>query len=128
MTTGGRGRSRARSTDVTTIAWAPSVSWQQSSNRNGSTIHREAACSASVIGLPWKYAAGFVAAYFRSTTATRPNASGVSPYLCRYRCAAIATHDAGVSSPNGSDHPSAAPSADGSRCVTLNRISVPTAH
>jgi hypothetical protein len=27
--------------DVTTIATAPSVSWQQSSSRNGSAIHRE---------------------------------------------------------------------------------------
>ena len=30
----------------------------------------------------------------------------------------MATQDAGVSSPNGSDQPSAAPSADGSRCCT----------
>ena len=34
-------RSRARSGEVTTIATAPSVSWQQSSSRSGSAIHRE---------------------------------------------------------------------------------------
>ncbi len=79
MTAGGWGRSRARSTDVTTSAWPPSVSWQQSSSRSGSTIQREAAWSARVMGLPWKYAAGLVAAYLRSTTATCPNTSGASP-------------------------------------------------
>jgi hypothetical protein len=50
MTTGRCFRSLARSTDVTTIATAPSVSWQQSSNRSGSAIHREFCLSSMVIG------------------------------------------------------------------------------
>ncbi|MGX1271026.1 hypothetical protein RKD18_004220 [Streptomyces phaeoluteigriseus] len=71
-----------------------------------------------MIGRRWKYAAGLAAACLRAVTATCPNASGVSPYAYRYRRAAIATQDAGVSSPNGSVQPSAVPSADGSRCRT----------
>jgi hypothetical protein len=43
-------RSFARSAEVTTIATAPSVSWQQSSSRNGSAIHREFWWSSIVIG------------------------------------------------------------------------------
>ena len=52
ITTGTCRRSRARSTLVTTIAWPPSVSWQQSKSRNGSTIQRDAWWSSRVIGLP----------------------------------------------------------------------------
>src|SRR3954449_2784923 len=82
-------RSLARSLLVTISAWPPSVSWQQSSSRSGSTIQREAAWSARVMGRPWNQAAGFVAAYFRPRTATCPNASADRPYVYRYRCAAI---------------------------------------
>ena len=42
----------AREGDVTTRATAPSLSWQQSSSRNGSAIIREDWWSSSVIGLP----------------------------------------------------------------------------
>ena len=43
ITAGGFGRSRARSTLVTTIATPPSLSWQQSNRRTtGSMIQREA--------------------------------------------------------------------------------------
>ncbi|CKS29864.1 Uncharacterised protein [Mycobacterium tuberculosis] len=52
MTTGRCLRSRARAADVTTIATAPSVSWQQSSSRSGSAIHLEFWWSSMVIGLP----------------------------------------------------------------------------
>ena len=50
ITAGGCGSVRARSRLVTTTATAPSLSWQQSSSRSGSAIHREAWCSASVTG------------------------------------------------------------------------------
>ena len=50
-TAGGWRRSRARSTEVTTSATAPSLSWQQSSRCSGSTIIREAWWSSRVIGL-----------------------------------------------------------------------------
>ena len=48
---------------VMTRATAPSVSWQQSNRRmHGSAIQRDAWWSSSVIGLPKKWALGFVAA------------------------------------------------------------------
>ena len=50
MTAGDWRRSRARSSEVTTRAWPPSDSWQQSSRRRGSTIQREAWWSSKVMG------------------------------------------------------------------------------
>ena len=67
---------------VTTIATAPSLSWQQSSSRSGSAIIREAWWSSSVIGLPKKNAFGLVAACRRSATATTPKSAEVAPYSC----------------------------------------------
>ena len=52
MTAGAVGQSRARSRLVTTMAWPPSDSWQQSSRRSGSTIQRDAWWSSKVMGLP----------------------------------------------------------------------------
>ena len=57
MTAGVWRRSRARSTEVTTRATAPSLSWQQSSRCSGSTIIREAWWSSRVIGFSKKNAA-----------------------------------------------------------------------
>ncbi|MNY51571.1 hypothetical protein D3C86_1871710 [compost metagenome] len=79
ITTGFCLRSLARSAEVMTIATAPSDSWQQSSKCSGSQIQREAWCSSSVIGLPWKNACGLVAAKSRTATATRPKSSEVAP-------------------------------------------------
>ena len=57
--------------------------------------------SSSVMGRPWKNAAGLFAAWRRSATAMRPKSSEVAPYSCMYRVANTAAHCAGVNSPNG---------------------------
>ena len=72
-------RSRARSALTTTNATAPSLSWQQSSRRSGSTIQRERWWSSSVIGLPWNQALGLLAAWRRQATEMRPKSSVVAP-------------------------------------------------
>ena len=101
MIAGVFGRFLARSAEVMTSATPPSDSWQQSSRRSGSAIHREFWCSSSVIGLPWKKALGLFAACRRSATAMRPKSALVAPLTCMYRWAVIATNAAGVDSPCG---------------------------
>ena len=89
----------------TLMATEPSVSWQQSNNRmHGSAIHREDWCSSRVIGRSKPQASGFVAAWARSCTTARPKSELSTPYACMYRVEFSASHDAGVSAPNGMHH------------------------
>jgi len=77
-TIGGCRMSAARSAPLTTTAAPPSLSRQQSSNRNGSAIIRDAWWSATVIGVRIK-ALSFSAAWRRMVSATSANCSLVVP-------------------------------------------------
>ena len=86
--TGGFGKSRARSAEVTMQAPPASVTRQQSSRLNGQAIMRERSTSSMVIGSRAN-AFGLSAAHLRVATATSAICSLLVPNSCMCRVASM---------------------------------------
>ena len=94
--TGRCASSRARSSVVRMMQQPPSEITQQSSLCSGSATSREPSTSSTVIGSRY-IAVGLRPACSRVCTAIDASCSGVVPYWCMCRCAAIAYAPTNVS-------------------------------
>ena len=93
-------RSRARSSEVVTIATAPSVSRQKSYRQSGSAIIREPKYCSRVSGSRYR-ALGRLSALFLVEIAISANASLVVPYWCMCRLVSSDIRWPGPARPDG---------------------------